>query len=75
MPVLYKGKTVRGPLRLDLLVENKVILEIKATEKNHLLHRSQVLTYLRLTGLKLGLVLNFGQDRLIDGLQRVVHRL
>lgn len=62
-------------MRLDLLVDQKVVVEIKATEKEHAVHKAQVLTYLRLTGLKLGLVINFGQNRLIEGLTRVVNGL
>ena len=50
-------------------------IEVKATEINHSVHTAQVLTYLRLTNLKLGLVLNFGQERLIDGLDSVVNGL
>ncbi len=48
-------------MRLDLLVDSKVIIEVKATEQQQAVHKAQVLTYLRLTGLKLGLLLNFGQ--------------
>ena len=75
IPVKYKGILLPRSLRLDLLVGNKVIIEVKSTENNHSIYNSQVLTYLRLTNLKLGLVLNFGQDRLIDGLTRVVNGL
>lgn len=75
IPVIYKGKTLREPMRLDLLVENKIIIEVKATEKNLDVYTAQILTYLRLTRLKLGLVINFGQGRLIDGLIRVVNGL
>jgi GxxExxY protein len=50
-----------------------VIVEIKATENDHPVYKAQVLTYLKLTGLKLGLVLNFGKCRLIDGYSRVVN--
>jgi len=75
VPVSYKGIAMHDPLRLDLLVGNKVIIEIKATEVNHAVYIAQVLTYLRLTNLKLGLVLNFGQERLVDGLTRVVNGL
>lgn len=75
IPVSYKGVALRDPMRLDLLVDRKVIIEVKATEKESSVHKAQVLTYLRLTGLKLGLVLNFGQPRLIDGLIRVVNGL
>jgi len=57
------------------LVEGKVIVEVKATENDSPLHKAQLLTYLRLSKLKLGLVLNFGRVRLIDGLTRVVNGL
>ena len=75
IPVTYKNRVLRDPMRLDLLVARKVIIEVKATDKNHPVFTSQVLTYLRLTGLKLGLVLNFGQGLLIDGITRVVNGL
>lgn len=75
IPVIYKSYALREPMRLDLLVDNKIIIEVKATEKELAVHKSQVLTYLRLTKLKLGLVINFGQGLLIDGLTRVVNGL
>jgi GxxExxY protein len=62
-----KNFKLRDPIRLDILVDNKVIIEVKATENVYDVHKAQVLTYLRLTNLKLGLVINFGQGRLIDG--------
>ena len=70
VPVLYKGVPVRDALRLDLLVDDRVIVEVKATDK---VHPAQVLTYLRLSQRKLGLVLNFGQSLLRDGISRVVN--
>ena len=75
VPVIYKGITMQNPLVIDLLVGDKVVVELKATENNHPLYKAQTLTYLRLTNLKLGLLLNFGQQRLIDGLSRVVNGL
>ena len=75
IPVIYKNHTLRDPMRLDLLVDNKVIIEVKATEKNLAVYTAQVLTYLRLTGLKLGLIINFGQGRLMEGWTRVVNNL
>lgn len=75
VPISYKNVSLRDPLRLDLLVDRKIIIEVKATEKESSIHKAQILTYLRLTGLKLGLVLNFGQGRLIDGITRVVNGL
>jgi GxxExxY protein len=75
IPVIYKTYSLREPMRLDILVDHKVIIEVKATEKELAVHKAQVLTYLRLTGLKLGLLINFGQPRLVDGFCRVVNGL
>lgn len=75
VPVTYKKYKLRDPMRLDILVDRKVIIEVKATETVLAVHKAQVLTYLRLTNLKLGLVINFGQGRLIDGWSRVVNDL
>jgi GxxExxY protein len=75
IPVTYKNCILRDPIRLDILVDHKVIIEVKATETMSAVHKAQVLTYLRLTNLKLGLVINFGQARLIDGWSRVVNNL
>lgn len=73
VPVLYKGVPVRDALRLDLLIADRVIVEVKATENNPKVYSAQILTYLRLTRRKLGLVLNFGQPLLRDGISRVVN--
>ncbi len=75
VPLTYKGQSLATPLRLDLLVGDKVIVECKATTQYSDLFEAQTLTYLRLTGLKLGLVINFGVKRLIDGYKRVVNGL
>ena len=75
VPIRYKTVVLRKPLRLDLLVDDRIIIEVKATEINHSVYTAQVLTYLRLTNLKLGLVVNFVQERLIDGLDMVVNGL
>ena len=75
IPVLYKGENVRKPLVLDILAGKKVIVEVKATEQYNTIYASQLLTCLRLTGLKLGLVINFGEDRLANGVHRVVNGL
>ena len=74
-PVTYKGITMQNPLIIDLLVGDKIVVEIKATEHQHPIYKAQTLTYLRLTNLKLGLLLNFGQARLVDGLSRVANGL
>jgi GxxExxY protein len=75
VPVVYKGRSVRQPLSLDIIVEDKVIVEVKATERYNAIYESQLLTYLRLTVLKLGLVMNFGEGRVSDGVHRVVSGL
>jgi GxxExxY protein len=75
VPVVYKGENVRKPLVLDIVVGKKVIVEVKATEQYNAIYASQLLTYLRLTGLKLGLVINFGEDRVADGVHRVANGL
>ncbi len=75
VPVNYKNVTIRDPLFLDILVDNKVIVEVKATEMEHQIHQAQLLTYLRLTGLKLGLLINFGSERVKDGIHRIVNGL
>jgi GxxExxY protein len=73
VPVLYKGVPIRDAMRLDLLVDNLIIVEVKATETVLKVHSAQLLTYLRLTKRKLGLVLNFGQILLRDGISRVIN--
>jgi GxxExxY protein len=75
LPVIYKGRTLASPLRVDLIVESLVIVECKATAQYNKLFESQTLTYLRLTGLKLGLVINFGETIVKSGLHRVVNGL
>lgn len=73
--VTYKGIIIKDPLYIDILVNNKVIIEVKATEKNHPIYETQVLTYLRLTGIKLGLLINFGNRHVKDGIGRIVNGL
>lgn len=75
IPVIYKGQVVRDPLFIDILVENKLIVEVKATEMECSIHKIQLLTYLRLTGMKLGLLINFGNERIKEGISRVVNGL
>lgn len=75
VPLVYKGKALATPLRLDLRVNGLVLVECKAVAEHNKVFEAQLLTYLRLTGLKLGLVLNFGQRLLKDGIHRVVNGL
>lgn len=74
VPVQYKGRLIKSPLVIDLLVENSVIVEIKSVEKFNPLFASQLLTYLRLTGRPLGIVLNFGEKYVKNGFHRVVNQ-
>jgi len=71
--VVYKGVSIQKPLYIDLLVEGQIIIEVKATELENPLHHTQLLTYLRLTGKRLGLVINFGQKAVKDGIERIVN--
>jgi len=73
LPILYKGNQLGNPLRIDLIVEDTVIIECKASSENHPIFESQLLTYLRISGKSVGLVLNFGQKYLKDGIRRVVN--
>jgi len=75
VPIIYKGHPLGEPLRLDLLVNQKVIVEGKATVNYNAIFETQVLTYLRLMGLKLGLVINFGEKLVKNGIHRVVNGL
>lgn len=75
LPIPYKGRTLASPLRIDLIVAGLVIVECKATSQYNSIFEAQTLTYLRLTGLKLGLVINFGERVVKDGIHRVVNGL
>ena len=71
--VLYKGERIRDPLILDILVENCIVIEVKATERESAVFEAQLLTYLRLMNLHLGLVINFGNRHVKDGIKRVIN--
>jgi GxxExxY protein len=75
LPIPYKGNILATPLRIDLIVGEKVIVECKATTHYNEIFEAQLLTYLRLTGLKLGLVINFGEKLVKSGIHRVVNGL
>ncbi len=72
LPIVYAGERLEGGLRLDLLIEDKVIIEIKSVEALSKLHEAQLLTYLRLSGLQLGFLMNFNVPLLKDELRRMV---
>jgi GxxExxY protein len=73
LPIVYDGLTLEGGLRLDLLVADRLIVEVKAVEALLPIHKAQLLTYLRLSGLRLGLLINFNVVRLKEGIRRVAH--
>jgi GxxExxY protein len=72
VPLVYEEITLDCGYRIDLLVDNKIIIELKTVEKLTDVHLAQVLTYLRLANLKTGLLLNFNTKSLKDGIKRVV---
>ena len=75
IPITYKGHRLADPLRLDLLVEELVIVEVKAVATYNTIFETQALTYLRLMNLRLALVINFGEKYVKDGVHRVVNNL
>jgi GxxExxY protein len=72
---VYEGLTFDIAFKMDVVVNELVILELKSVEKLELVHFKQLLTYLRLTGLRLGLLINFGEAVLKNGIHRVVNNL
>lgn len=75
VPIKYKGNTLGTPLRLDLLVNHLVLIEVKATTAYNSIFEAQALTYLRMLDLKLALVINFGERYVKNGIHRVVNGL
>jgi GxxExxY protein len=75
LPLIYEDVNLECGYRLDLLVEGKVIIELKAIESLTALHTAQVLTYLKLSNCKLGLLINFNVPLLKDGIKRLVRNL
>ncbi|MDP8214969.1 MAG: GxxExxY protein [Candidatus Euphemobacter frigidus] len=75
LPLIYKGVKLDCGFRLDILVGGLVVVELKAVEKILPIHEAQVLTYLKLLNLKLGLILNFNVPVLKEGIKRLVYKL
>jgi GxxExxY protein len=75
IPVVYEGVHLEEGFRADLIVEDKVIVELKSVEAIHPVHKKQLLTYLRLADKHLGLLINFGAFLIKDGISRVVNNL
>lgn len=75
VPVIWDDVQLEVGFRADLIVENKLILELKSVEQIARVHKKQLLTYMRLTNCKLGLLINFGTELIKDGISRVVDNL
>lgn len=75
IPLQYNGLTLERSFVADLIIEGRLLLELKSVRRLEDVHKKQTLTYLRLTGLKLGLLINFNQALLKDGLVRIVNGL
>lgn len=75
VPIVYEGISFNEGYRADLIVENKVIVELKSVETVAPVHKKQLLTYLRLADKRLGLLINFGAELIRDGISRVVNGL
>ena len=73
VPIFYKGEKVNSDLKIDVLVENEVIIELKSVETVIPVFKSQLLSYLRLAGKRLGLLINFNVSKLLDGYSRVIN--
>jgi len=74
LPIIYRGRKVNGQeFRLDLLVEDEIIVELKSVAKLEAVHKKQLLTYLRLANKPLGLLINFNESLLRDGITRVIN--
>ena len=73
VPILYKGNSLKTPLRLDLLVENQVIVELKSVEEMKPVFAKQLLTYLRLLNKRVGLLVNFSSNNIREGIRRIAN--
>jgi GxxExxY protein len=73
VPILYKGTKLKTPLRLDLLIENTIIVELKSVEEMKPVFAKQLLTYLRLLDKRVGLLVNFSSNNILDGIIRIVN--
>jgi GxxExxY protein len=72
LPVVYEGHKLEVGYRIDLVVEHRVVFEVKSVEAIHPIHEAQLLSYMRLSGIKVGLLINFNVLRLRDGIKRMV---
>jgi GxxExxY protein len=72
LPITYEGMVLDAALRLDLLVEDQLVVELKAVEVMHPVFEAQILSYLKLTGKRLGLLINFNVPTIKQGIRRVI---
>jgi GxxExxY protein len=75
LPVTYKSIDLEANFRIDLIVENQLIIEIKSVEELKSIHYKQILSYLKLTGFKLGLLVNFNSDNVNNSIHRIVNKI
>lgn len=75
LPIIYKDLSIENAFKLDMMIENKVILEIKTVDYISPIHKAQLLTYLKMSNCKLGLLLNFQSDIFKNGVTRIVNNL
>jgi len=75
IPVYWKGKEIKIAFRADLIVENKLIIEIKSVEMLSKVHYKQLMTYLKITDINLGLLINFNESLIKNGIKRIVNNL
>ncbi|MEM7013272.1 MAG: GxxExxY protein [Verrucomicrobiota bacterium] len=75
IPVEWDAQVIDESFRADLIVNGQVLVELKSVEQTHPVHRKQTLTYVKLSGLKVGLLINFGQELLKNGIHRLVNNL
>lgn len=73
LPVIYKDIKLNAGYRIDMIVENKIIVEIKSVDALAPIHTAQILTYLKLKDLKLGLLINFNEIKVVDGIKRIIN--
>ena len=73
LPIIYKGEALNYDYRIDILVENEIVVELKSVDILHPVFEAQLLTYLKLSDKKLGLLINFNVPKLIDGFKRLIN--
>jgi GxxExxY protein len=73
LPLAYKGIALRNGYRIDLLVEGRIVVEVKAVQSIESVHRAQLLTYLKLLNRRIGLLINFNVETLVHGVRRIVN--